>query len=69
MSGERTAGLDAVVADAERRSGPGDPATLEARVRLALAYRERERDEDAVAELRQAVALREGKLGAIATAT
>jgi hypothetical protein len=64
MSDERIAGLEAVVAGAERRSGPGDPATLEARVRLALAYRERERDEDAVAELRQVVALREGELGA-----
>jgi len=69
MSGERIADLEAVVADAERQSGPGDPATLEARMRLALAYRERERDEDAVAELRQVVALREGELGAIATAT
>jgi hypothetical protein len=33
-------------------------------MRLALAYRERDRDEDAVAELRQVAALREGTLGA-----
>jgi hypothetical protein len=32
-------------------------------MRLALAYRERERDEDAVAELRQVVALREAGVG------
>src|SRR5258707_6657107 len=64
MSGEPIADLEAVVADAERQSGPGHPATLEARMRLALAYRERERDEDAVAELGQVVALREGGLGA-----
>jgi hypothetical protein len=64
MRGQRIADLEAVVADAERRCGPGDAATLEARMCLALAYRERERDEDAVAELRQVVALREGGLGA-----
>jgi hypothetical protein len=64
MGGEWIAELEAVVADAGRRSGPGDPATLEARMRLALAYREQDRDEDAVAELREVVALREGGLGA-----
>jgi len=63
MSGERIADLEAAVADAEQQAGADHPATLEARVRLALAYRERDRDEDAVAELRQVVALREGMLG------
>jgi hypothetical protein len=35
MSGERIADLEAVVAYAARRHGPGGPATLEARMRLA----------------------------------
>jgi hypothetical protein len=63
MSRERIAELAAAVAD-ERRSGPGDPAILEARMRLARAYKRDLRAEDAVAELRQVVALREDALGA-----
>ena len=64
MSGKRITELEGLVAEAERRAGPGDPVTLAARLRLALAYRRAERDKDAVAELRQVVALREACLGA-----
>ena len=64
MGGERVADLEAAVAQWERRAGTDDPETLEARVRLALAYRERGRDEAAVAELEQVVALGDEALGA-----
>ena len=64
MARKSIADLEAVLAESERRSGPDHPATLKARVLLALAYRERDRDEEAVAELRRVVTLREGTLGA-----
>ena len=63
MARKSIADLEAVLAESERRSGPDHPATLKARVLLALAYRERDRDEEAVAELRRVVTLREGTLG------
>ena len=47
----------------ERQAGADDPATLDARMRLALAYRERGRDEAAAAELEQVAARREETLG------
>jgi hypothetical protein len=64
MARKSIADLEAVLAESERRSGPDHPATLKARVLLALAYREHDRDEEAVAELRRVVTLREGTLGA-----
>jgi hypothetical protein len=63
------AALEAAVAASERRVGGEHPATLEARVRLALAYRSCERDARALRERiatgwEQVVAHREQRLGA-----
>jgi hypothetical protein len=62
-AGSECADLEAAVAQAERQAGADDPATLDARVRLALAYRWRGRAEAAAAELEQVVALRDEALG------
>lgn len=64
MARTRIEDLEAKLAKSERQSGPDDPATLESRVRLALAYRERNRDEEAVAELQRVVLLHDATLGA-----
>jgi hypothetical protein len=55
--------LKAAVAASERQAGASHPATLEARVRLALGYRERE--QDALTELEQVVVLCDGTLGPV----
>jgi hypothetical protein len=60
---ERIVDLEAAVAQWERQAGAGHPATLDARMHLALAYRERGRDEVALAELRQVAALCDETLG------
>jgi tetratricopeptide (TPR) repeat protein len=60
---ERIADLEAAVAQWERQAGADHPATLDARMRLALAYRERGRDEAALAELEQVAALCDEALG------
>jgi hypothetical protein len=60
---DRIADLEAAVVQAERQAGADHPATLDARMRLALAYRERRRDEAAAAELEQVAALRDETLG------
>ena len=54
---ERIAELEAAVATSARQFGAEHPATLQARVRLALAYREHERYEDGLAELERVAAI------------